>query len=64
MAKALLGHLGGSGPHDTDVIRLRRRISDLEALVLRLQAENDRLAAAVHHEKLLTLDDDRESILA
>ncbi|WP_307813932.1 hypothetical protein [Nocardioides baculatus] len=26
--------------------RLRRRVEDLEALVLRLQADNDRLAAA------------------
>ena len=46
MAKALLGHL----PSDTHGVhrltsenaRLRRRVSDLESLVLRLQQENDR----------------------
>jgi hypothetical protein len=31
-------------------------VSDLEAHVLRLQAENDSLAAAVHDEPLLTLE--------
>jgi hypothetical protein len=36
--------------------RLRQRVSDLEAHVLRLQAENDSLAAAVHDEPLLTLE--------
>lgn len=50
MAKALLGHVN-SDVRTTAVLtvenrRLRRRVDDLEALVLRLQAENDRLAAA------------------
>ena len=50
MAKALLGHVN-SDARTTAVLtvenrRLRRRVDDLEALVLRLQAENDRLAAA------------------
>ena len=50
MAKALLGHLT-SDVRTTAVLtvenrRLRRRVEDLEALVLRLQADNDRLAAA------------------
>lgn len=50
MAKALLGHLN-SDVHATAALavenrRLRRRVEDLEALVLRLQADNDRLAAA------------------
>ena len=50
MAKALLGHVN-SDVRTTAVLtvehqRLRRRVADLEALVLRLQAENDRLAAA------------------
>jgi cell division protein FtsB len=50
MAKALLGHLN-SDVRTTAVLtvenrRLRRRVEDLEALVLRLQADNDRLAAA------------------
>ena len=50
MAKALLGHVH-SDARTTAVLtaenrRLRRRVEDLEALVLRLQADNDRLAAA------------------
>ncbi len=50
MAKALLGHLN-SDVRTTAALtvenrRLRRRVEDLEALVLRLQADNDRLAAA------------------
>jgi cell division protein FtsB len=62
MAKALLGYMSGST--DPRVIaqltaetrRLRQRVADLEAHVLRLQAENDSLAAAVHDEPLLTLE--------
>ena len=50
MAKALLGHVN-SDVRTIAVLtaenrRLRRRVEDLEALVLRLQADNDRLAAA------------------
>ena len=50
MAKALLGHVN-SDVRTTAVLavenrRLRRRVEDLEALTLRLQADNDRLAAA------------------
>ena len=62
MAKALLGYMSSST--DPRVIaqltaetrRLRERVADLEAHVLRLQAENDSLAAAVHDEPLLTLE--------
>ena len=50
MAKALLGHLNSdvrtSAVLTVENRRLRRRVEDLEALVLRLQADNDRLAAA------------------
>jgi hypothetical protein len=50
MAKALMGHLTTElHPTTTLVVenrRLRRRVQDLESLVLRLQADNDRLAAA------------------
>ena len=50
MAKALMGHVS-SDVRTASVLavensRLRRRVGDLEALVLRLQADNDRLAAA------------------
>ena len=62
MAKALLGTMSSSDPRVLASIvaenrRLRQRVSDLEAHVLRLQAENDSLAAAsFHDEPLLTLE--------
>ena len=56
MAKALLGHLYKHSPkttvHALENIPLRPSVTDLEALVLRLQADNDRLAAAVRDETL------------
>jgi hypothetical protein len=60
MAKALLGHLN-SDARTTSVLavenrRLRRRVEDLESLVLRLQADNDRLAAAVRDDRLAAED--------
>ncbi len=58
MAKALLGYVGGDTRLLDDNHRLRRRIADLEAIVLRLQAENDALAARVHDEELLVVPDD------
>lgn len=49
MAKALIGHLN-SDLRDprlaADNARLRARVGELEALVLRLSDENDRLIAA------------------
>jgi hypothetical protein len=58
MAKALLGYVGGNDMRLFDENqRLRRRITDLEAIVLRLQAENDTLAAEVHQGELLTVPD-------
>ncbi len=50
MAKALLGYSIGSDPRETNRLasenrRLRRRVADLEDIVLRLQQENDGLAA-------------------
>ena len=58
MAKALLGYVGGDTRLLDDNHRLRRRIADLEAIVLRLQADNDALAARVHDEELLVVPDD------
>ncbi|CAB4936212.1 unannotated protein [freshwater metagenome] len=60
MAKALLGHVN-SDARTTSVLavenrRLRRRVEDLESLVLRLQADNDRLAAAVRDDRLAAED--------
>lgn len=55
MAKALLGHLDHDARTSSvlaaDNRRLRRRVADLESVVLRLQAENDRLAAAARDEQ-------------
>ncbi len=60
MAKALMGHVT-TELHSTPTLvaenrRLRRRVADLETMVLRLQAENDRLAAAARDEKLAIED--------
>ena len=62
MAKALLGYMSSIDPRTLAQItaenrRLRQRVADLEAHILRLQAENDSLAAAVHDSPLLTLDE-------
>jgi len=61
MAKALIGYLS-SDQRSTATLaahnrRLRARVADLESLVLRLQAENDRLAAAVRDEAHADIDD-------
>ena len=62
MAKALLGYMSSSDPRALAQLtaenrRLRQRVSDLEAHIMRLLAENDSLAAAVHDSPLLTLDE-------
>jgi uncharacterized protein (DUF3084 family) len=62
MAKALLGYTGSADPRvmaqlTAESRRLRERVAELEAHVLRLQAENDALAASVHESPLLTLDE-------
>ena len=61
MAQALIGYLS-SDQRSTATLaaqnrRLRTRVADLEALVLRLQAENDRLAAAVREDSRVDVDD-------
>jgi hypothetical protein len=67
MAKALLGYMSSSDPRAMAQIiaenrRLRQRVTDLEAHVLRLQAENDSLAAAMHDSPLLTLDESMQPV--
>lgn len=62
MAKALLGHMSTADPRvHTRLVaenrRLRERVADLEAHLLRLHADNDALAAALADQPLLTLDD-------
>ncbi|HZJ06082.1 MAG TPA: hypothetical protein VFD59_11510 [Nocardioidaceae bacterium] len=61
MAKALLGYMNSSDPRSISRLtaenrRLRQRVSDLEAQMLRLQSENDSLVAAAQDSPLLTLD--------
>ena len=56
MAKALVGHLVGNDPRSArETWLLRRRVADLEAEVLRLQADNDRLAAAYREARAAAL---------
>jgi cell division protein FtsB len=62
MAKALLGYMSNTDPRivahlTAENRRLKQRVADLEGHILRLQAENDSLAAAVHDSPLLTLDE-------
>ena len=63
MAKAILGSWSATDPRITARVnaenrRLKQRVADLEAHVMRLQADNDSLAAAVHESPLLTLDEE------
>jgi cell division protein FtsB len=64
MAKALLGYINSTDPRAVAHLaaenrRLRQRVEDLEAHVLRLQAQNDALAAAADRE-LLTVPDEMQ----
>jgi hypothetical protein len=46
MAKALLGHVGGPDPRMVaEMRRLQRRVRDLEAELVRLEAKNKALAS-------------------
>lgn len=50
MAKALLGYVGGSDPRVlVEMRRLQQRVQDLESELVRMQAENDALAASARH---------------
>ncbi len=67
MAKALLGYMSSPDPRvafqlTAENRRLRQRVTDLEAHVLRLQAENDALAAAVDDSPLLSLDESMQPV--
>jgi hypothetical protein len=62
MAKALLGYMSSTDPRALAHLmaenrRLQRQVADLEACVLRLQAENDSLAAAAAEAHLRSLDE-------
>jgi len=69
MAKALLGHVGGHDLRAIDEVRrLQQRVRALEAEVLRLEAENDALAARVSDRldgrQLVTIDVAKQPVLA
>lgn len=54
MAKALVGHVGGPDPRMiAEMRRLQQRVHDLEAELVRLQAANDALNAAVRDDDAL-----------
>ncbi|GGM94016.1 hypothetical protein GCM10010106_48140 [Thermopolyspora flexuosa] len=58
MAKALFGHVGGPDPRMvSEMRRLQQRVRDLEAELIRLQAQNDALAAQSRDESLTRLQD-------
>jgi hypothetical protein len=64
MAKALLGHVGGPDPRMVaEMRRLQQRVRDLEAELVRLQSENDTLAAVADSEVLALRANDREPAL-
>jgi hypothetical protein len=64
MAKALLGHVGGPDPRMVaEMRRLQQRVRDLEAELVRLQTENDTLAAVADSEVLALSANDREPAL-
>ena len=58
MSKALFGHVGGPDPRMvSEMRRLQQRVRDLEAELVRLQGQNDALAAgATHDEDVPVLD--------
>jgi cell division protein FtsB len=67
MAKALHGYMSHTDPRvvaelTAETRRLRQRVTDLEQHVLRLQADNDALAAAVNNSRLLTLDESMQPV--
>ncbi|GAB2833383.1 hypothetical protein GCM10027176_42080 [Actinoallomurus bryophytorum] len=64
MAKALLGHVGGPDPRMVaEMRRLQQRVRDLEAELVRLQTENDTLAAVADNEVMALSANDREPAL-
>jgi hypothetical protein len=64
MAKALLGHVGGPDPRMVaEMRRLQQRVRDLEAELVRLQAENDALATAADDDVLSLSVKDRQPAL-
>ena len=68
MAKALLGYMSTTDPRIVSQLssenrRLRQRVEDLEAHVMRLQAESDKLAAAVDSARPRRHEPDSSGVL-
>ncbi len=66
MAKALLGYMSSSDPRALAQLtaenrKLRQQVADLEACILRLQAEEDALAAD-RDAALLSLDESMQPV--
>ncbi|GHF88636.1 hypothetical protein [Streptomyces thermodiastaticus] len=54
MAKALLGYVGGCDPRLlAEMRRLQQRVQDLEAELVRIQAENDALTAGASRDRVV-----------
>ena len=52
MAKALLGHIGGTDLRmSAELRRLQQRVRDLETQLTQVQAENDTLSAALRSDE-------------
>lgn len=67
MAKALLGYMSSSDPRavarlTSETRRLRQRVADLESQLVRVQAENDALAAAVHEPTLMRINESMQPV--
>ena len=67
MAKALHGYMSNTDPRVVAQLtaenrRLRQRVADLAAHALRLQSENDSLAAVVHDATMRTLDESMQPV--
>lgn len=65
MAKALIGHVGGSDPRTVmEMRRLHERVRSLEAELVRLRAENDALSSTITDSHLISLEVAKEPALA
>jgi hypothetical protein len=57
MAKALFGHVGGPDPRIvSEMRRLQQRVRDLEAELVRLQAENESRTVETAHKDMLVAE--------
>jgi chromosome segregation ATPase len=68
MAKALLGHVGGTDLRAIEEVRrLQRRVRELESELTRLRAENDALAAQLSDRiegRKITIEVAKQPVLA